>query len=135
MGRVTYEGFASYWPTATETGEFGERMNRLPKYVVSKTLADVAWNNSYLIRENVAGEIAELRRQEGQDILVYGSGELARFLLHHRLVDQLNLLVYPVVLGSGKRLFGAEVPGLKLTDSQTFSSGVVRLTYTLKVTQ
>lgn len=131
LGRVTYEGFAGYWPTATDTGEFGERMNILPKYVVSSTLQAVAWNNSHLIRENVTEEITRLKNQAGGDILVYGSGELARFLLERGLADQLNLLVYPVVLGSGKRLFGAEGAGLKLVDSQTYSSGVVRLSYAL----
>ena len=132
LGRVTYEGFANSWPSATDTGEFGERMNSLPKYVVSGTLKEAEWNNTTIIRENVVAEVARLKAQEGQDILVYGSGELVRFLLKHGLVDQLTFLVYPVVLGRGKRLFGDErVPGLKLADSRTFASGVVALIYML----
>ncbi|WP_420594142.1 dihydrofolate reductase family protein [Deinococcus sp.] len=130
LGRVTYGGFADYWPTVTDTGAFGERMNSLPKYVVSGTLKEAHWNNSHIIRENIAGEVARLKTQEGQDILVYGSGELSRFLLAQGLVDQLNLLIYPVVLGQGKRLFGEGAgPNLTLTDSRTFSSGVVLLQY------
>lgn len=135
LGRVTYQGFADYWPSATDTGKFGERMNSLPKYVVSGNLQDATWNNSQVIGKNVAEEIAELKNQAGRDILVYGSGELVRFLLSHGLVDQMNLLVYPVVLGQGKRLFDGEVPGLTLADSQTFGSGVVALTYTLDAGQ
>lgn len=133
LGRVTYDGFAATWPQSTDEG--ADQMNGMPKYVVSGNLQEVTWNNSHLIRENVAGEVAKLKSQEGQDILVYGSGELARFLLQHGLVDQLNLLVFPVVLGRGKRLFDGEVPGLKLADSKTFSSGVVGLTYTLDAQQ
>lgn len=132
LGRVTYEGFAAYWPAATDTGEFGERMNSLPKYVVSGRLKEATWNNAHIISQNVAQDIAHLKQQAGGDILVYGSAELVRFLLLRGLVDQMNLLVYPVVLGPGKRLFGeGEILGLSLAGTQTFSSGVVRLTYTL----
>lgn len=132
LGRVTYEDFAAYWPTATDTGEFGERMNSLPKYVVSSRLKEATWNNAHIISQNVAQDIARLKQQQGGNILVYGSAELVRFLVMHGLVDQMNLLIYPVVLGQGKRLFGeGEILGLSLADTQTFSSGVVRLNYTL----
>lgn len=127
LGRTTYEGFAAAWPS--RTGEGAEEMNALPKYVVSPTLDKATWNNSTIIGENVFEEIAKLKVRPGQDILVYGSGELVRAPLKHRLVDQLNLLVYPVVLGSGKRLFeGGDKTSLKLLETKAFSSGVVLLT-------
>ncbi len=133
LGRITYDGFAAAWPGSTDEG--ADQMNGMPKYVVSGALREAAWNNSHTIRENVAGEVAKLKHQEGQNLLVYGSGQLTRFLLQHGLVDQLNLLVYPVVLGKGKRLFDEEVPGLKLAGARTFSSGVVALAYTLDTAQ
>jgi len=131
LGRVTYEGFAKAWPTMTGTGDFGERMNGLPKYVVSTTLDTVGWNNSQLITENVAEEIAKLKQQPGQDILIGGSGELVRTLMPHDLVDEYRIMLYPVVLGSGKRLFqdGIDKKVLRLVDTKTTSTGVVILTY------
>src|SRR5436305_1025151 len=105
LGRVTYQGFAAAWPTMPGTGAYGERMNSLPKYVVSTTLKTVEWNNSKLIKQNVAEEVAKLKQQPGQNILVFGSGQLVQTLIEHDLVDQYNLLVHSVVLGSGKRLF------------------------------
>lgn len=105
LGRVTYEGFAAAWPGRTDEAGFADRMNNLPKYVVSTTLQDANWSNSHIIAENVAEEIAQLKQQPGQDILVAGSGKLIESLMRHNLVDEYTLLVYPVVLGSGKRLF------------------------------
>ncbi|HVA92812.1 MAG TPA: dihydrofolate reductase family protein [Chloroflexota bacterium] len=130
LGRVTYQGFAAAWPSATDEAGFADRMNSLPKFVVSTTLNEVTWNNSRLIKANVAEEVAKLKEQPGQDILVYGSAQLVNTLREHDLVDEYRLMVYPVVLGSGKRLFrdGSKTT-LKLVETKTFGSGVVALTY------
>ncbi len=106
-------------------------MNSLPKYVVSSTLKDATWNNAHIISHNVVKEVVRLKQQAGRDILVYGSGELVRSLLKHGLVDQMNLLVYPVVLGRQTPVRRRADVWPELADTQTFSSGVVRLTYTL----
>ncbi len=131
LGRVTYEVFAGFWPTMTNN-EFGvaDKWNSAPKYVVSTTLDKVEWNNSRLIKGNVAEEVSRLKQQPGQDILVGGSAKLVQTLMQHDLVDDYRLLVYPVVLGSGKRLFanGHKMP-LKLVDARPVGSGVVALTY------
>jgi dihydrofolate reductase len=131
QGRVTYQGFAAAWPSMTDEAGFADRMNSLPKYVVSTTLEEpLAWNNSRLIKGNIAEEVARLKQESGQDVLVFGSGTLTQTLLQYNLIDQYNLLVYPVVLGSGKRLFGDRSNvALKLVETKTFSSGVVALTY------
>ena len=130
LGRVTYQGFAAAWPTMQGTGEFGERMNGLPKYVVSTTLKTLDWNNSTLINQNVTDEIAKLKQQPGQDIVVFGSGKLVQTLVEHNLVDQYNLLVFSVVLGSGKRLFrDGTNTALKLVEAKRFGSGVAALIY------
>ncbi len=131
LGRVTYEGFAAAWPTMTGTGEFGERMNSIPKYVVSTTLSEVTWNNSALIKENVVEEIVKLKQQEGKDILVGGSADLVSTLLQHDLVDEYKLMVHPIVVGHGKRLFkdGSDRKTLKLVETKTFSTGIVILSY------
>jgi dihydrofolate reductase len=130
LGRVTYQGFAAAWPSRTDEAGFADRMNSLPKFVVSKSLEVAGWNNSRLIKGNIAEEVASLKQQAGQDILIAGSGTLVRSLMRHDLIDQYQLLVYPVVLGSGKRLF-EDVPKtpLKVVESKTFSSGVVLLSY------
>jgi dihydrofolate reductase len=131
LGRVTYEGFAKAWPTMTGTGEFGERMNSLPKFVVSTTLDEVAWNNSRLIKENVAEEVAALKQQPGQDILVAGSGVLVHTLMQHDLIDEYRIMLHPIVLGSGKRLFrdGNDTKTLRLVETKPLSSGIVVLSY------
>lgn len=132
LGRVTYQGFAQAWPSQTDEQGFADRMNSLPKYVVSTTLDKVEWNNSHLIKANLAEEINRLKQQPGENILVYGSATLVRSLMQLNLVDQYNLLVFPLVLGSGKKLFeGGDTTKLKLAQTQTFPSGVVALTYTL----
>jgi dihydrofolate reductase len=130
LGRVTYEGFAAAWPSQTDEQGFADRMNRLPKFVVSTTLEKAEWENSHLIKTNVAEAVAQLKQQPGQDILVAGSGTLVQTLMQHSLIDEYHLLVHPVVLGSGKRLFkdGSRAT-LKLADTKTFSSGVVALIY------
>jgi dihydrofolate reductase len=103
LGRVTYEGFADAWPS--RTGEFADKFNGMRKYVVSTTLQEPAWNNSTVIAGDVADRIAELRRGPGGDILVNGSMQLVRTLIEHHLVDEYRLMVFPVVLGAGRRLF------------------------------
>jgi dihydrofolate reductase len=131
LGRVTYEGFAKAWPTMEGTGDFGERMNSMPKYVVSTTLKNAAWNNTTILSNNVVEEITKLKEQAGQPILVAGSGKLVQTLMQHDLVDEYRLMVYPLILGSGKRLFpeGATALKLQLVETKPFSSGVVVLTY------
>lgn len=128
LGRVTYEGFAKFWPTAHD--EFGDKMNSLPKYVVSTTLEETSWNNSQLIKEDVAQKITELKQEAGKDLLVNGSGELVKTLLQHDLVDEYKLMIFPVVLGTGKRLFKDGISAsLELVAAESFKTGVVLLTY------
>ncbi len=130
LGRVTYQGFADAWPSRTDEQGFAQRMNGLPKYVVSTTLDEVEWNNSRLIKGDVAKEVSKLKQQPGRDILIAGSGELVHELMKHDLIDEYRLLVYPVVLGSGKRLFAEGTKAnLKLLEARTFASGVVLLRY------
>jgi dihydrofolate reductase len=131
LGRVTYEGFAAACPNMLgQTGDFGVRMNDYPKYVVSTTPENADWKNSTIIHTNVAEEISKLKQQDGKDILIGGSATLVNSLMQHGLVDEVKLLVFPIVLGSGKKLFQDGVnTKLNLTDSKTFSSGVVALTY------
>ncbi len=129
LGRVTYQGFAAAWPSMTDEQGFADRMNSLPKFVASTTLETAEWNAT-LIRANVVDEITQLKQQPGQHLLIYGSGELVRTLMLHNLIDEYRLLVHPVVLGSGKRLFDERsTASLKLTDTKITSSGVAILTY------
>jgi dihydrofolate reductase len=130
LGRRTYQGFAAAWPTMPGTGAYGERMNSLPKYVVSTTLKDMTWNAT-LLPSDFASELRRLKQGDGQDILLFGSGQLAQALQALGLVDEYRLEVYPVVLGDGKRLFaeGGAKTTLKLVESTPFTSGVVILTY------
>ena len=129
LGRVTYQGFAKAWPSMTDEQGFADRMNSLPKYVASTTLDKAEWNAS-LIKTNIAEEITKLKQQPGQDLLIYGSGALVQTLIQHNLIDEYRLLVYPIVLGSGKRLFKDGITTtLKLVETTPFSSGVVALTY------
>jgi class 3 adenylate cyclase/dihydrofolate reductase len=131
LGRKTWQIWAAFWPTATGDTRLAERINRIPKYVVSKTLTAANWTNSTLISGNVAAEVAKLKAQPGGELVVYGSPDLVDELLRHDLVDEHRLLVYPVILGSGKHLFRdrIDVHNLRLITSHTFSSGVVLLTY------
>jgi dihydrofolate reductase len=132
LGRVTYEGFAAAF--GGQSGGMADQMNNTPKYVVSDTLSSADWQNSTLIsgqRVDVAGQISELKQQPGQTIGMSGSSTLVSWLLRQGLLDQLDLLVFPVVLGSGKRLFSepdGQVP-MKLAGSEAFGTGVVHLTY------
>jgi dihydrofolate reductase len=130
LGRKTYEGFAAAWPKMKDEAGFADRMNGLPKYVVTKTLAELEWNNSHALKGDVVEEVTRLKDQPGQDILVYGSATLVRTLLQHGLIDQYNLLVYPVVLGSGKRLFGgAARTALTLEEARAYACGVALMRY------
>jgi dihydrofolate reductase len=132
LGRVTYQEFAAYWPgVSSEDEPFATHMNNTPKYVVSKTLDKAEWNNSTLISGNVAEEITKLKQQPSKNIGITGSATLVQSLLQDDLFDELGLMIHPVVVGSGKRLFqeGGGPKGLKLVDSMTFSTGVVSLTY------
>jgi len=132
LGRKTYEIFAAYWPhVIAENDPVATKLNSLPKYVVSKTLDKLGWNNSTLIKGDVAAEVAKLKRRPGKELQVHGSGELAQTLMQHDLVDEYRLWFYPVVLGSGKRLFreGSVAKALKLVSSNITSTGVVVNSY------
>jgi dihydrofolate reductase len=131
LGRVTYEGFAAAWPTMTDESGFADRMNGLPKYVASKTLDKVEWQNSHLIEGDVVEAVSALKQEDGQNILVGGSGELADTLLRADLVDELRFLVSPIVLGSGRRFFkdGSPPKVMELAEAVTLASGVLAVTY------
>lgn len=132
LGRVTYEIFAGYWPNAPEDDPMAQRLNSMPKYVWSTVLARIKWNNAMLMKGDIEEEVNKLKRQPGSGMLaVIGSGELVRSLMRHGLVDEYKLWVHPLVIGSGKRLFGEGVGPLHLTlvDAQTTTSGIAVLTY------
>jgi len=134
MGRVTYEEFAAFWPSQSseDDQETTDYMNNTPKFVVSKSLEEpLEWNNSTLIEGDVAEEISKLKQQPGKDISISGSPTLVRSLLEEDLLDELRLMLHPIVVGSGKRLFeeGSDRKALQLLDSKTFSTGVLYLTY------
>jgi dihydrofolate reductase len=132
LGRVTYDIFASSWPKRTNN-EYGmaDKFNTMPKYVVSSTLAKADWNNTTVIKTNAIEEIAKLKQQPGGDISITGSATLVHALLQAGLIDELHLIVDPIIVGQGKRLFeaGSQPLNLKLIDSRTFSGGGVALTY------
>jgi dihydrofolate reductase len=131
LGRVTYEGFAATWPDMEhEAGAFADKMNTMPKYVASRTVKDMEWNAT-LIGGDVPDEVAKLKRDSGQNLLIYGSGSLVRLLLQHGLLDQLRLMIYPVVLGAGKLLFtgAGSTKELELAGVTTTSAGVLVVDY------
>ena len=129
LGRVTYEGFAAAWPE--REGEFADRLNGMPKYVVSSTLEHADWNNTTVLRGDVVAEVSKLKRDIDGVILIAGSAQLVRTLIEHGLVDELRLMVFPIIVGSGKRLFGetTDKHALKLTDSKIVGDGIAILTY------
>jgi dihydrofolate reductase len=130
LGRRTYEIFASYWPTQSDDDPFAKILNGLPKYVASTTLGEpLAWQNSTLLQGDVAQAVAGLRAQPGKDIVVLGSGELMQTLMHNQLVDEYILLIHPVVLGSGRKLFTAEHTTLELVSIEPTTTGVIIATY------
>lgn len=137
LGRVTYEGFAEAWTGRTnEDDEGADFMNNVPKHVASRTLSSVEWNNSGLLQGDVAQAVTALKNEDGADIATSGSGTLVRSLLQHELVDELRLLVYPVIVGRGRRLCegDGDALSLRLTHSETFDNGVQYLVYTTRGT-
>ena len=131
LGRVTYEGFAAAWPSRTDEFGFADKFNNMPKYVVSSTLKDPEWNNSTVLTGDVADEVAKLKERHDGDIVVHGSPQLVQTLIENDLVDEYRLMVFPVVLGSGKRLFGetTDKKSLRLVDSKVVGDGVSILVY------
>ncbi|RIH81353.1 hypothetical protein Mterra_03217 [Calidithermus terrae] len=132
LGRVTYEGFAAAWPhMAEQTGEYGARMNSIPKHVVSSTLERADWQNSSLLRGDLAEAVGRLKQQPGQDVLIFGSPTLVGGLTERGLIDEYRLMVFPVLLGRGRRLFGegGTRKTLGLLEARDFGSGVVLLRY------
>jgi dihydrofolate reductase len=132
LGRVTFEGFAAAWPSMEETeGEFAVRMNALPKFVASRSLREPLEWNAVLLKGDLAEEVATLKEQPGQNLLIYGSGELVNTLHPHGLIDEYRLMVFPVTLGMGKHLFRAETGkcDLTLSEAKMTSTGVALLTY------
>src|SRR6266852_8149862 len=129
LGRKTYEGFAAAWPTMPGTGQFGKKMNSMPKYVVSSTLDKVEWTGSRLIKGNVADEIRRLKQQPGQDLLLSGSAQLFNAMMGENLIDLYRLMVHPIVAGKGKRLFaeGVSQSNLELTEAKRLKTGIVVL--------
>jgi dihydrofolate reductase len=130
LGRKTYEGFAAAWPTM-EAGEFGEKMNTMPKYVVSSTLEQPDWTGSILVEGDLVTEIDALRNKPGQDLLLSGSGQLLNALSQANLIDVYRFMVHPIILGKGARLFadGVDQTVLTLTHHEIFDSGIVILEY------
>jgi len=129
LGRRTYDGFAAAWPQ--REGEFADRFNTMPKYVVSSTLTDPSWNNTTVLSGDVAESVRKLRDEQDGDVVVHGSARLVQTLIEHDLVDELRLMVFPVVLGTGKKLFDAttEAKKLRLSDSTVVGDGVAILVY------
>ena len=129
LGRRTYEGFAAAWPS--REGEFADKFNDMPKYVVSSTLDEPDWNNTTVLDGDVADSVSKLRRQVDGDLVVHGSAQLVQALLDNDLVDELRLMVFPVVLGAGKRVFGEtrDKKSFRLTDSRSVGEGVAIMIY------
>jgi dihydrofolate reductase len=131
LGRKTYEGFAAAWPSRTDEVGFADKFNSMPKYVVSSTLENPEWNNTTVLKGDPVEEVSKLRQRPGGDIVVHGSAQLVQTLLEHDLVDELRLMIFPVVLGTGKRLFGetSDKKRLRLTDSKTVGDGITICIY------
>ncbi|MEU5947543.1 dihydrofolate reductase family protein [Micromonospora sp. NPDC047465] len=131
LGRVTYEGFAASWPNMTDEAGYADKMNTMPKYVVSTTLDEPTWNNTTVIADDPAARIGKVKTDLNGDLLVFGSNALVTRLLPHGLIDEIRLVTYPVVIGDGTRLFadGDGMASFRLLDTTTFQSGVVVLTY------
>ncbi len=129
LGRVTYQGFAAAWPAMQDTGDFGEKMNAMPKYVVSRTMKKADWTGSKLIQGDVMAEIRKLKAQPGKDLLLAGSGQLFNSLMNENLIDLYRFMVHPVVLGQGKRLIteAASRRELELRDVKRFTTGIAVL--------
>jgi dihydrofolate reductase len=132
FGRLIYDGFAAVWPTVKDEASFAERMNSLPKYVASRSLQEASWNNSTIIGNDLVNEVKALKAKPGKDMLIYGSASIVDALMPQRLVDEYRLMIYPIVLGGGKRLFpqGAQSV-LTLAECRTFNDGIVLLRYVI----
>ncbi len=130
LGRTTYEGFAEAWPERSGD-EFSDKFNSMPKHVVSTTLENPTWTNSHVVKGDLATELGKLKDQYQQDIFIHGSGHLANSLLQQGLLDEVRLMVHPIVVGKGRKFFEEDtnVPALKLVDVMTYDSGIVLLTY------
>ncbi len=131
LGRVTYEGFAAAWPSRTDEFGYADKFNSMPKYVVSSTLENPEWNNTTVLKGDVVEAVSKLKQEQDGDIVVHGSPRLVQTLVEHDLVDQYNLMVFPVVLGAGKRFFGetTDKKALRLVDSKVVGDGVAILVY------
>jgi len=131
LGRVTYEGFAAAWPSRSDDAGFADKFNSMPKYVVSSTLEKAEWNNSTVLKGDVVEEVSKLRQRLDGDIVVHGSAQLVQTLIEHDLVDELRLMVFPVLLGAGKRLFGdtSDKKRLRLAESKKVGDGIAILIF------
>jgi dihydrofolate reductase len=131
IGRKTYQGFAAAWPTMEGTGDFGEKMNTMPKYVVTSTLHKLDWSGSHQVKGNIAGEVRLLKQKPGKDLLLAGSGQLFNALMRENLIDLYRFMVHPVVLGKGARLFAddADRLAMELTELKRFKTGIVILEF------
>jgi dihydrofolate reductase len=131
LGRRSYEFFAARWPS--RSGEYADRLNSMPKYVVSSTLEHPDWNNSTVLKGEVVNEVSKLKQELAGEVVVYGSRQLVVTLMEHDLVDELRLIVFPVVLGVGERLFGetSDKKPMRLRDTRTIGDGLAYLTYEL----
>jgi dihydrofolate reductase len=129
LGRVTYEGFAQAWPQRKGSDDYADRFNSMKKYAVSTTMQSASWENSQIISENILETIAKLKQQDGMDIIVFGSVKLCHALLRANLLDQFNIIQYPIIIGKGQTLFGGygEEYKLKMTKSQLFDTGAMAL--------
>jgi dihydrofolate reductase len=131
LGRITYEGFAAAWPSRSDEFGFADKFNSMPKYVISSTLDDPEWSNTTVLKGDVVDEVTKLKQEQDGDIVVHGSPQLVQTLIENDLVDEYRLMVFPVVLGSGKRLFGetTDKKSLRLVDSKVVGDGVSILVY------
>ena len=132
LGRKTYDGFAAVWPTVKDELGFANRMNALPKYVLTATLKQAEWNNSHMLSEGFLDQVVKLKSEDGGDVLVYGSASLVHLLVAHDLVDDVHMMIYPTVLGRGKRLFPEQAKvSFRLAECAQFDSGIVLLRYSV----
>lgn len=131
LGRLTYEGFAAAWPSMTDHTGFADKMNTMPKYVISTTLSEATWKNTTIIDSDILEKITQLKQQNGKDILVFGSGQLISLLQENKLIDEYRLMIHPVFVGNGKRLFDQPLSKseVDLNEVDTFETGITVLAY------
>lgn len=137
LGRLTYEGFAAAWPSMTDNTGFADKMNTMPKYVISSTLSKATWENTTIIDSGIVEKVIELKQQDGKDILVFGSGQLISLLQENNLIDEYRLMIHPIIVGNGKRLFDHPLSKneVDLKEVDTFKTGITVLTYSKKLLQ